>query len=179
MGDDFSAQVKRALASRVGYICSNSGCRALTTGPQDDPTKSLNVGVAAHITAASPGGPRYDPALSVEERCSLSNGIWLCQSCAKLVDNDPLRFTVDVLRAWKQDAEAKARDRVGKTAVDHELGLPKRASGASEIDVSLKAELEHAGKITRYRIGIHNKDSRLMENLKMSISEISPWSTPT
>src|SRR5579871_1727431 len=57
MRDDFSEEVKRTLAARVNYFCSNPDCRAQTTGPQVDPSKVLNVGVAAHITAASDGGP--------------------------------------------------------------------------------------------------------------------------
>jgi hypothetical protein len=32
------------------------------------------------------------------------------------VDNDPARFTVDLLIQWKSTAEAEARNRVGKTA---------------------------------------------------------------
>jgi hypothetical protein len=116
MTDDFSDRVKKALADRVGHLCSNPECRALTSGPQEDPTKAVNVGVAAHITAASPGGPRYDSRLSPEERSGHENGIWLCQNCAKLIDNDPVRFTVDGLRKWKSGAEAEAKDRVGKTA---------------------------------------------------------------
>src|SRR5580692_4112167 len=116
MGDDFSDRVKKALADRVGHLCSDPKCRALTSGPQDDPAKSVNIGVAAHITAASPGGSRYDPILLPEERCAPGNGIWLCQNHGKLVDNDPARFTVELLRKWKADAESEARDRVGKTA---------------------------------------------------------------
>jgi hypothetical protein len=116
MGDDFSDQVRRALAARVGNLCSNPDCRALTSGPQDDPAKSVNVGVAAHITAASPGGPRHDSNLLSEERCAPANGIWLCQNCAKLVDNDPIRFTTEVLTQWKRRAEMEARNRVGRTA---------------------------------------------------------------
>jgi len=117
MADDFSDPVKRVLASRVGNLCSNPECRALTSGPQDDPTKAVNVGVAAHITAASPGGARYDPELLPEERSGPGNGIWLCQNDAKLIDNDAARFTVEVLSKWKSDAETEARSRVGKTAV--------------------------------------------------------------
>jgi hypothetical protein len=117
MSDEFSDQVKRVLANRVGHKCSNPECRALTSGPQDDSAKSVNVGVAAHITAASPGGPRYDPDLLPEERSAPSNGIWLCQNDGKLVDNDEARFTVDVLMKWKSDAEAEARERVGRTHV--------------------------------------------------------------
>jgi hypothetical protein len=116
MADDFSVPVKKALADRVGHLCSNPECRALTSGPQDDPAKAVNLGVAAHITAASPGGPRYDASLPSEERCAPSNGIWLCQNCAKLVDNDALRFSTDCLKKWKTDAEEEAKARVGKTA---------------------------------------------------------------
>jgi hypothetical protein len=116
MSDDFSDAVKKALADRVGHLCSNPECRALTSGPQEDPRKAVNLGVAAHITAASPGGPRYASKLSPEERSGHENGIWLCQNCAKLIDNDPARFTVDVLRKWKSGAEAEAKGRVGKTA---------------------------------------------------------------
>jgi hypothetical protein len=34
----------------------------------------------------------------------------------KLVDNDPARFSVDLLHGWKRIAEADARDRVGRAA---------------------------------------------------------------
>ncbi|UWU70562.1 NACHT domain-containing NTPase [Bradyrhizobium sp. NC92] len=72
--------------------------------------KSVNVGEAAHITAAAagPGAKRYDASLTPEERRAASNGIWLCELCAKLIDTDEARFRVDLLRKWKQDAEARA-----------------------------------------------------------------------
>jgi hypothetical protein len=113
---DFPELTKRTLAQRVGYRCSNPDCRALTSGPQVDPSKSLNIGVAAHISAASPGGPRYNPTLSPGTRQDITNGIWLCQDCAKVVDNDPHRFTLTVLQTWKGTAEAEALDLIGKTA---------------------------------------------------------------
>jgi hypothetical protein len=76
----------------------------------------VNVGVAAHITAASPGGKRYDPCLSPEQRKHPNNAIWLCQYCAKLIDSDELRFTVSVLHGWKSAAEAEACARLAATA---------------------------------------------------------------
>jgi hypothetical protein len=130
MTDDFSESVKRALASRVGNLCSNPDCRAPTSGPQEDPAKAVNLGVAAHITAASPGGPRYDPELLSEERSGPPNGLWLCQNCAKLIDNDPSRFAANLLKEWKNIAEAEARNRVGKTAAA-KVSLPQ-CSGVSE-----------------------------------------------
>ena len=107
--DDFTLDVKDILARRVGMRCSNPNCRQPTSGPQDDPTRSINVGVAAHITAASEGAPRYNPSLTSEERRSVENGIWLCQVCAKLIDNDPTHYPVDILQRWKTLSEEAAR----------------------------------------------------------------------
>ncbi|MCP4611296.1 MAG: hypothetical protein GY845_21505 [Planctomycetes bacterium] len=108
MRDDFSQATKEVLAKRVGYHCSNPKCHASTSGPQEDPIKTINVGVAAHITAASPDGPRYNDGLTEDERKSPENGIWLCQKCAKLIDNDTTRYTVEKLKLWKQETETIA-----------------------------------------------------------------------
>ncbi len=107
MRDDFPQKTIDTLAKRVGTRCSRPACRKLTTGPGVDPSRVINIGVAAHITAASPGGPRYNPSLSPEKRRSPENGIWLCQNCAKLVDSDPERCSGALLREWKDGAEAE------------------------------------------------------------------------
>lgn len=116
MRDDFTEDAKRILAGRVANRCSNPDCGAATSGPQVDASKALNVGVAAHITAASPTGPRYDASLTPEQRSHPSNGIWLCQTCAKLIDNDPSRYTIEILGQWKAETETAALAQVGKTA---------------------------------------------------------------
>lgn len=113
MSDDFPVSARRVMAERVGLRCSKPNCRALTQGPRSDTNHSVNVGVAAHITAASPGGPRYDPSLSSEARRAPANGVWLCQTCAKLIDNDPDRFPVSILREWRNAAEANAAALLG------------------------------------------------------------------
>ena len=118
MRDDFDKETKEVLARRVAYFCSNPNCRKPTTGPQTDPDKSINLGVAAHVTAASPGGARFDSTLSREQRRSIDNGIWLCQSCAKLVDNDDQRYTMDLLRRWRVQAEEVALlEQIGRAHV--------------------------------------------------------------
>jgi hypothetical protein len=106
--DDFSLQTKETLAKRVGMRCANPNCRQSTSGPQVNPEKVINVGVAAHITAASAGGPRYDADLTNEQRQAIQNGIWLCQNCGKLIDNDAVRYTVQLLQQWKLVSEAAA-----------------------------------------------------------------------
>jgi len=125
--DDFSTGVKRVLAHRAGFQCSKPSCRALTAGPAEDGT-IRNVGVAAHITAASPKGPRYDDSLSPEERASALNGIWLCQTHAKEVDDDAAEFTVEVLRGWKEHAEEAARAMLGRPVTGHEFDVAMEVS---------------------------------------------------
>ena len=114
--DDFPESTRRALAARVNHCCSNPDCGAQTSGPQVEPGKALNVGVAAHIAGAAPGGPRYDSTMTAQQRADIANGVWLCQNCAKLIDNDPVRFPAAVLQEWKAVAEQAAFDQVGKAS---------------------------------------------------------------
>ena len=114
---EFSAAVTKALARRASYICSNPDCRALTLCPSnEDPLKSIYVGKAAHITAASPGGARYDDSLSSAERSDVTNGIFLCSTCADMIDkNLGLDFPADMLRRWKTNHEAFVRENLNKS----------------------------------------------------------------
>lgn len=122
--DEFSARVKRTLADRAGFRCSKPSCRALTVGPSfEDSSGQVNIGVAAHITAAASKGPRYDPSLSSEERSAVTNGIWLCQSHAKEIDDDPLTYDVGVLRTWKKQVEEDARALLGRPILKQALNV--------------------------------------------------------
>jgi len=119
MRDDFSASIKRSLADRVAWKCSFPGCCEITIGPGSrDDAHVLNLGVAAHITAASPGGPRYDPDISPEERASIKNGIWLCKKHADLIDKDYTQFSAETLRQWKAQAEKRAFDNLTSDYVE-------------------------------------------------------------
>ena len=116
--DDFSLRIKNILAKRVAYICSNPNCNNPTVGPSSTETKTINIGVAAHICAAAPGGPRYDNEMTSEERSSVDNGIWLCQNCSKLIDSDVNNYPIELLKEWKKNAEAEAEKRLsGGSAV--------------------------------------------------------------
>lgn len=117
MRDDFTKAVKDTLSQRVGLLCSNPECMRLTIGPNSAETKSTNIGVAAHITAASPGGPRFDKNMVSIERYSISNGIWLCQSCAKLIDSDESKYTVNLLVKWKNLAESHAESQLNERQI--------------------------------------------------------------
>lgn len=55
------------MANRVGWKCSNPNCIKATRGAGVEKTDVINIGVAAHITAASEGGLRYDENMTAQE----------------------------------------------------------------------------------------------------------------
>ncbi|MDP8227634.1 MAG: hypothetical protein P9L89_08365 [Candidatus Celaenobacter polaris] len=179
MRDDFSLQTLDILAKRVGIRCSNPGCRKLTTGPRSESTKIINIGVGAHITAAAPGGPRFDPDLSSEKRKSPNNGIWLCQNCAKLVDNDPDRYPVDILQRWKQFAENAALSEIegGETSrrqtqddlIDLEISYVRIRMESRHHDYVLEIKVQNLGNeiIRLYHIDLEFP-ARVVEKSKVT-----------
>ena len=70
--------------------------------------------------------------MSTEARRSSVNGIWLCQTHAKAIDDDPVQYSVDVLRAWKHDAESDAHAILG------------RQVSAQALDASVQVTLHRA-----------------------------------
>ncbi|PCJ74510.1 MAG: hypothetical protein COA53_09045 [Rhodobacteraceae bacterium] len=64
--------------------------------------------MAAHICAAAAGGPRFHEEMTTEERSSIKNGIWLCQTCSRLVDADIPSHSIDTLHEWKKLSEIRA-----------------------------------------------------------------------
>lgn len=85
--DDFTPKVIERLRARVGFRCSHPDCRVPTSGPGEGELDVAHFGRAAHITAAAPGGPRYDETLTREQRRSISNAIWLCANHADEIDD--------------------------------------------------------------------------------------------
>lgn len=114
--DDFDSKTIEILKKRAAYICSNPNCRAMTISPsEEDDTKTIYIGKAAHITAASKGGPRYDDSLKVEDRSAITNAIFLCSSCADMIDkNNGLDFPTPLIKEWKTKHEIWIRDNLNK-----------------------------------------------------------------
>lgn len=111
---DFSVPTKRKLAEESGRVCANPDCAIHTNGPKAEGSGSINQGRAAHITAAAPGGPRYDESISEDQRRHADNGIWLCTACASLIDDDYNNFSTNLLLSWKKAARDSAHLRVVK-----------------------------------------------------------------
>lgn len=107
--DNFTQKTKLELAGRAGNHCSNPSCRRITSGPSSTTNGTISLGVAAHITAASPGGARYNHNLSSEQRRGLDNGIWLCVECSALIDKVDSDYSVEQIQEWKRRSEISAR----------------------------------------------------------------------
>lgn len=117
--DDFKQSVIKKLKDRVSNRCSNPDCRAPTSAPSKN-NGATNIGEAAHMSAASPGGPRYIESMSQEKRASIDNAIWLCRNCAKKIDHDEERYPITTLIEWKISAEAAALQELGKRIPTHD-----------------------------------------------------------
>jgi hypothetical protein len=67
--------------------------------------------MACHIAAASggPGARRYVADMRSEERASIDNGVWMCYTHGKEVDTDEKRFSIPMLKKWRELAEFRAQ----------------------------------------------------------------------
>lgn len=65
------------------------------------------TGRLSHIKASSPGGPRYDPAQTDEQRHAFDNLILMCPIHHDVIDADPTAYTVARLGEVKSDHEAR------------------------------------------------------------------------
>ncbi len=174
--DDFSVKVIRDLERRVGSRCSNPECRVPTSGPKASNDGVQSIGIAAHITAASEGGPRFDPSLAKEERTSIGNAIWLCANCSIKIDKDPSAYSVSTLRSWKSNAEQEAAEELGKEPVsrkeyDHLHGLAigqlkktRVADAVSSMATLSKKALEELDP--RFAVDVSYKDKATLFTLR-------------
>jgi hypothetical protein len=110
----FSAETIQTLSRRAALLCSNPDCGVLTSGPTEDADSSINIGEAAHIYGRTSMAARYKAELTITEIADITNGIWLCKNCHKLIDNDARRFPAELLFEWRRQHERSILERVGR-----------------------------------------------------------------
>jgi hypothetical protein len=108
--DPLESQV-RILYGKNGGRCAYPECGvSLVMLNQHKGDQPKNVGKVAHITAASPGGPRYDASLTTPQRRSEWNLILLCGPHHDAIDTQ-LEFHTTV---YLRDAKTKNEERVSR-----------------------------------------------------------------
>jgi hypothetical protein len=134
--DDFSQSTKNRLARQALHHCCNPSCRKLTSAPTSEGAKEVNIGVAAHICAAAPGpgARRYRADMTPEQRRSETNGIWLCQDCAKAIDSDDPIFSESFLHGWKK----KHSEDMWRSVIEKVAFGPSLPPTAGEIGIRLR-----------------------------------------
>ncbi|WP_018351950.1 hypothetical protein [Longispora albida] len=92
-------------------FCYAPGCRVPAVTRQ--PGKATTSVYIAHIYAAKPGGPRYDPAMSNDERRSFANLLLLCKVHHEDVDGTRAhQYPARILLQWKHDREGDLGERM-------------------------------------------------------------------
>lgn len=101
----YTSATVRALYALSGTTCYYPDCpRSVVTFIDDEPFTEVHI---AHIRAANPDGPRYDPNMTDDERRAFANLILLCKPHHDLVDKrHPDRYSVETLVEWKSEREA-------------------------------------------------------------------------
>ena len=112
--DNFLETTIAVLRKRVNDRCSNPECRVPLSGPATEKEKAIHVGIAAHICAAAPKGPRYLAVMTPDQRKHIDNAIWLCAPCSIMIDKDEHKYSVAHLHSWKAEAERLATKEMGQ-----------------------------------------------------------------
>lgn len=142
-----STKTLRTLYLLSGNQCGNPKCTTVLIN-----ANGTLVADVCHIKAASPGGPRFDKNLGMEERRAPANLMLLCNTCHTLVDEEPKKYTVAVLTRWKSDREARfaavgdtLRQRYIDEVVDEaeETGLSKPHSLKAYLIFLKKQKISH------------------------------------
>lgn len=127
-----AARIEKNLALRNGNACAYPGCGDLLTYDAAHPDdESKVVGKVAHIAAASPGGPRYDPAMTDDERSSIDNLMFLCGPHHDAIDTQLNLHTTPYLQLAKRTHETLVRRSV-RTALG-QIGFPELEAVCSSL----------------------------------------------
>ncbi|MDO7910782.1 hypothetical protein Q6A49_09590 [Pseudomonas sp. 22-AL-CL-001] len=163
--DDFSEATKIELLVRAASLCSR--CRVFTVGSTHAGDRKNSIGVAAHICAAAsgPGAKRYDPNQTKAERKHFDNGIWMCYSCSKLIDNEEAYHTADRLREMKAAHQAYVSSLVGVIPMAPFEAENKIRAGIIEATTFLICK---AGSPARFDV------SAVVEGYEDSINSLDP-----
>lgn len=116
----------RLWSDSAGH-CSNPAC-TIPLFTEQPLSGDVHFAEAAHIIAASKGGPRSDVTTTDAERGSWSNLLLLCANCHRMVDKAERDYPPQMMIEWKQQR---------LLVVERALGLAtlgSRAQARAEIE---------------------------------------------
>jgi hypothetical protein len=129
MKPDFNKRTIEIVAKRAAFFCSNPICQVSTVGPNSNKDKATVIGEAAHIFGARKNSSRYVSTMSDAALSELTNAIWLCRNCHKLVDGNPEEYDATTLFSWRESHEAATAETLG-TSNNLKISTVKETSNA-------------------------------------------------
>lgn len=100
----------KAETYRYLYAYSGNKCAIPNCNQPIFEEDGLLVGECCHIEAYSLGGPRYNAAMTEEERNSKNNLMYLCSRHHKIIDNDVNLYTTALLKEIKKNHEDQFKE---------------------------------------------------------------------
>lgn len=110
----------RLLYQRSGNRCAFPGCGKVLDAPASDIDPAVILSDVAHIVGEKLDGPRGHFSMPLEDRDGYDNLILLCQEHHRTVDQQPQFYTIDRLRQFKKDHEARVREAMGDALEAHQ-----------------------------------------------------------
>jgi hypothetical protein len=172
----YSAETRRRLFILSGNECAFPGCKA----PIYDTDRNTMVGEFCHIKGRSPGGPRYDPNQTEEERNSYANLMLMCSPHNKIID-DPdnlIIFPFETLLGYKHEHETRLKNTVVKEDVlDRFVKLldQLRPSPSSSLRCELMHHLEGIDNIAGLdsyvlELMVHNDGDTTAQDVRATVA---------
>ena len=171
--DEFTAEAKKKISYCAGFKCCFPECGQVLVGRANNKNGYVFNGEYAHITAAAPGGPRYDASLSEEERKSYENGILLCRNHASLIDKDEGSYPVELIKKWKEIAENDNLDKLQNNKYDEKSEEEIEASFSTLFDDGDFIELEK--RINEYKPSFDDNKNEVVLRYKILIDLLNDY----
>lgn len=129
MGRTYSQKTIKKLYAYSLNRCYNPNCSERVCFIED-----TILGEIAHIRSYSKGGARYDETLSDKEKDSDKNLLVLCPNCHKMIDDNPEKYTVELLCNWKSKREYEA---INSNIIKNPTLIEMAIREISEIDLDI------------------------------------------
>ena len=167
---NISQNTIKRLYGLSGNVCANPDCREPLV------TENNQTGEIAHICAASPDGPRYDPNMSDDDRRNIDNLILLCEKCNKLIDSNPGDYPVSKLREWKNNHEGFVSSDIYNTYFQNIFTKQKEGLLRKQ-DLDVDGDI-YSSKITVYekeRVAKQGNGQFCLTNYLLSLAKDYEW----
>lgn len=98
-------KTRKMLWGRSANRCNFPECRCELVMDESETDDASVVGEECHIVARENNGPRGNSVLTEEQRDKYNNLILMCSVHHKLIDDQPNKYTIEILKQMKKDHE--------------------------------------------------------------------------